>query len=221
MQIVGLSTELWLVLIIFLTVWPFAPFAPFLFSMLNLAVVVVVNSKVCSGACIRLLSIMTAKCCSALPSVPTQTIMVAQLIHVIRFASRGGTAKRLENEIFWFKRPSLLLHPVKMVHTVLCTWLLYLARVQQPRPNAHCGGAGAVSLLVSVVLAALLGLAIWSRQLLLQRHDLAEAFDCSSILGKQPLSCNTRAIPVATAVKPETSCPAQHARLSSRVAKHP
>ena len=40
-----------------------------------------------------------------------------QLIHVIRFACRGGTAKRLENDIFWFKKPSLLLHPVKMVHT--------------------------------------------------------------------------------------------------------
>ena len=30
----------------FLTVWPFAPFAPFIFSMLNVAVVVLVNSKV-------------------------------------------------------------------------------------------------------------------------------------------------------------------------------
>ena len=54
MQIVGLSVELWLVLIIFLTCWPFAPFAPFLFSMVNIAVVVIVNSKVTSALDITL-----------------------------------------------------------------------------------------------------------------------------------------------------------------------
>ena len=46
LQVVGLSVELWIVLCCFLTVWPFAPFAPFVFSMVNVAVVVIVNSKV-------------------------------------------------------------------------------------------------------------------------------------------------------------------------------
>ena len=41
-----MSVELWLVLCCFLTVWPFAPFAPFIFSMLNVAVLVLVNAKV-------------------------------------------------------------------------------------------------------------------------------------------------------------------------------
>jgi len=48
-QIVGLSVELWLVLNVFLTIWPFAPFAPFLFSMLNISVVFIVNAKVNVG----------------------------------------------------------------------------------------------------------------------------------------------------------------------------
>ena len=39
----------------------------------------------------------------------------AQLIHIIRYASHGGTAKRVEPDVFWFKRPKLLLHPIKMV----------------------------------------------------------------------------------------------------------
>ena len=45
MQIVGLSVELWIVLNVFLTIWPFAPFAPFLFSMVNISVVFIVNCK--------------------------------------------------------------------------------------------------------------------------------------------------------------------------------
>ena len=54
-QIVGLSVELWLVLNVFLTIWPFAPFAPFLFSMLNISVVFIVNAKVRLG-CLNMLA---------------------------------------------------------------------------------------------------------------------------------------------------------------------
>ncbi len=115
-QVVGLSVELWLVLCCFLTVWPLAPFAPFVFSMVNVAVVVIVNSKVRRTAKSRepacSATVMMAR---TLEKRRSFFSFSAQLIHVIRFASRGGTAKRLENDIFWFKKPSLLLHPVKMV----------------------------------------------------------------------------------------------------------
>lgn len=120
MQIVGLSVELWIVLNVFLTIWPFAPFAPFLFSMLNISVVFIVNAKVSVGCNNMLPAAVPFDTCFAVLITPAELTLVCacQLVHVIRFASRGGTAKRLENDIFWFKRPSLLLHPVKMVHTM-------------------------------------------------------------------------------------------------------
>ena len=52
-QVVGLSVELWLVLCCFLAVWPVAPFAPFIFSMVNVAMVVIINAKVSRSMPIR------------------------------------------------------------------------------------------------------------------------------------------------------------------------
>ena len=109
-----------------------------------------------------------------------------QLIHVIRFASRGGTAKRLENDIFWFKRPSLLLHPVKMVRLVLCSTLCPCrASLSKGNLTVVRRIAGSVLVFIPVVLAGVFGLAIRRRELLLHRHDLAEVLDCSTLLGKQ------------------------------------
>ena len=189
-QIVGLSTELWLVLIVFLTCWPFAPFAPFLFSVLNVAVVVTVNSKVSVGLAWRVASMLWPSCppmsvaCLARKYPLSRFVVASQLTHVIRFASRGGTAKHLENDIFWFNRPSLLLHPVKMVSTVLA----YACQTRRFGSNGRAGQriAGAVPLLVPVVLACLLGLAVRCRQLLLHQHELAEALNCSPVLGNHP-----------------------------------
>ena len=48
----GVSMELWLVLCCFLFVWPVAPFAPFIFCMLNVAAVLIINAKVRPPQCV-------------------------------------------------------------------------------------------------------------------------------------------------------------------------
>ena len=63
--------------------------------------------------------------------------LYAQLIHVIRYASRSGTAKRVEDDVFWFKRPRLLLHPIRMVRSRLLT-------LHRPT-DAHSSGSEAAS----------------------------------------------------------------------------
>ena len=167
----GLSVELWIVLNVFLTIWPFAPFAPFLFSLLNISVVFIVNAKVSLG-CLDMLApaVLTSH---SIKNPPFASCLLShhscacQLVHVIRFASRGGTAKRLENDIFWFKRPALLLHPVKMVcadPATPCRPCQAHGSMWSETGQLDC--AGSVPVLVPVVLACVHSLAVRRQKLL-------------------------------------------------------